>query len=196
MRTRELAVSGAHVFEPEIYRDRRGSFCSPHQNAAFTGALGRQMFPVAQVSTSRSQRGVVRGIHFTAGPDSMAKYVLCTGGRALDVVIDLRLGSPTFGRHDRVELSPDTGAALYLPPGVGHLFVALGNDTTMVYLLSAAYRADRERAVHPLDPALGLDLPTGLEPVLSDRDQDAPALAAARAAGLLPDYAELHGGEW
>ncbi|MEU3950504.1 dTDP-4-dehydrorhamnose 3,5-epimerase [Streptomyces sp. NPDC029526] len=194
MRTRELAVFGAHVFEPEIFHDRRGSFCSPHQNPAYTGALGRPLFPVAQVSTSRSRRGVVRGIHFTATPGSMAKYVLCTGGRAWDVVVDLRLGSPTFGRHDRVELSPDTGTALYLPPGVGHLFVALEDDTTMVYLLSATYRADKERAVHPLDPALGLDLPTGLEPVLSDRDQDAPTLAAARGAGLLPDYAALQGG--
>ncbi|MFD5488408.1 MULTISPECIES: dTDP-4-dehydrorhamnose 3,5-epimerase family protein [Streptomyces] len=190
MKVRELAVEGAYAFEPEAFHDERGSFRSPHQEAAFGAALGGPLFPVAQVSTSRSRRGVVRGVHYTATPGSMAKYVLCTGGRALDVVVDLRLGSPTFGRSERVELSPEAGTALYLPPGVGHLFAALEEDTVMVYLLSAAYRADKERAVHPLDPALGLQLPGGHDPVLSERDRVAPTLAAAREAGLLPSYAD------
>ncbi|MER5873462.1 dTDP-4-dehydrorhamnose 3,5-epimerase family protein [Streptomyces sp. NPDC002044] len=190
MKVRELAVAGAYEFTPDVFHDDRGSFASPHQEEAFAAALGRPLFPVAQVSSSRSRRGVVRGVHFTALPGSMAKYVYCAGGRALDHVIDVREGSPTYGRSEAVELSPAAGTALYLPPGVGHLFVALEDETVMVYLLSAAYRADKERAVHPLDPALGLDLPAGLAPVLSDRDRDAPTLEAARAAGLLPRYAD------
>ncbi|MCP3759039.1 dTDP-4-dehydrorhamnose 3,5-epimerase family protein [Streptomyces sp. TBY4] len=188
MKVRPLAVEGAYVFEPEVFHDERGSFRSPHQEAAFGAALGGPLFPVAQVSTSRSRRGVVRGVHFTATPDSMAKYVLCTGGRALDLVVDVRVGSPTFGRSERVELSPEAGTALYLPPGVGHLFAAQEEDTVMVYLLSAAYRADKERAVHPLDPELGLELPAGSGRLLSERDRSAPTLAAARAEGLLPRY--------
>ncbi|MEU9164278.1 dTDP-4-dehydrorhamnose 3,5-epimerase family protein [Streptomyces sp. NPDC048424] len=194
MKVRELGVDGAYVFEPEVFHDERGSFRSPHQEAAFGAALGGPLFPVAQVSTSRSHRGVVRGVHFTATPGSMAKYVLCTGGRALDVVVDVRLGSPTFGHCERVELSPEAGTALYLPPGVGHLFTALEDDTVMVYLLSAAYRADKERAVHPLDPELDLELPDGPASVLSERDRSAPTLAEARARGLLPRYSDCVAG--
>ncbi|NXY97070.1 dTDP-4-dehydrorhamnose 3,5-epimerase family protein, partial [Streptomyces sp. BR123] len=190
MKVRELGIDGAYAFEPEVFHDERGSFRSPHQEAAFGEALGRPLFPVAQVSTSVSRRGVVRGVHFTAAPGSMAKYVVCAGGRALDVVVDLRIGSPTYGQSRQVELDPEAGTALYLPPGVGHLFAALEDDTVMVYLLSAAYRADRERAVHPLDPELGLDLPPGVEWVLSQRDRSAPSLAAARVGGLLPQYAD------
>ncbi|WP_411153193.1 dTDP-4-dehydrorhamnose 3,5-epimerase family protein [Streptomyces sp. A30] len=190
MKVRELGIDGAYAFEPEVFHDERGSFRSPYQEAVYGAALGRPLFPVAQVSTSSSRRWVVRGVHFTATPGSMAKYVLCTGGRALDVVVDVRLGSPTFGRSERVELSPEAGTALYLPPGVGHLFTALEDDTVMVYLLSAAYRADKERAVHPLDPELGLELPGGHARVLSERDRSAPTLAEARARGLLPWYAD------
>ncbi|MEW2636371.1 dTDP-4-dehydrorhamnose 3,5-epimerase family protein [Streptomyces sp. NPDC048389] len=190
MKVRELGIDGAYAFEPEVFHDERGSFRSPYQEAVYGAALGRPLFPVVQVSTSSSRRRAVRGVHFTATPGSMAKYVLCTGGRALDVVVDVRLGSPTFGRSERVELSPEAGTALYLPPGVGHLFTALEDDTVMVYLLSAAYRADKERAVNPLDPELGLELPGGHARVLSERDRSAPTLAEARDRGLLPRYAD------
>lgn len=188
MRARRLAVTGAWAFTPDVFADERGAFCSPLQERAVAEALGGPLFPVAQGSVSRSRRGVVRGVHFTALPGSMAKYVTCVAGRALDVVVDLRVGSPTFGRAEAVELSPAEGTALYLPAGVGHLFVARADDTVMSYLLSASYVAEKERAVHPLDPALGLDLPADVEPILSDRDRAAPTLAQARAAGLLPEY--------
>ncbi|MFJ8535837.1 dTDP-4-dehydrorhamnose 3,5-epimerase family protein [Streptomyces sp. NPDC093591] len=188
MKVRELSIPGAYAFTPEVFHDDRGAFTSPFHEDAFGETLGRPLFPVAQASTSRSRRGVVRGVHFTALPGSMAKYVQCAGGRALDFVIDVRAGSPTFGRSEAVELAADEGTALYLPIGVGHLFVALEDDTTMVYLLSAAYRAEKERAVHPLDPQLSLELPAGLELSMSERDRTAPTLADALAQGLLPDY--------
>ena len=188
MRARALAVEGASVFTPDVFDDPRGVFASPFQGSAFEDAVGESLFPVVQASTSTSRRGVVRGVHYTLSAASMAKYAFCTGGRALDVVVDLRVGSPTFGASDSVELSPETFSAVYLPPRVGHLFVALEEQTTMVYLLSAGYAAEYERAVHPLDPALGLSLPGDLKPILSERDTDAPDLAAARSQGLLPDY--------
>ncbi|AWL41296.1 MULTISPECIES: dTDP-4-dehydrorhamnose 3,5-epimerase family protein [unclassified Streptomyces] len=188
MKVRELGIAGAYAFTPEVFHDERGSFCSPLQEIPLGDAVGRAPFPVAQASTSRSRRGVVRGVHFTALPRSMAKYVQCVAGRALDLVVDVRVGSPTFGRSEAVELSPSEPTALYLPVGVGHLFVALEEDTVMVYLLSTSYRADRERALHPLDPDLGLALPAGLDPLMSARDREAPSLAAALAAGLLPEY--------
>ena len=188
MRSRPLAVESAAVFTPDVFGDPRGVFASPFQEPAFEDALGEPLFRVAQASSSMSHRGVIRGVHYTLSPASMAKYAFCTGGRALDVVVDVRVGSPTFGVSDSVELSPDTFSAVYLPPGVGHLFVALEDHTTMVYLLSAGYVAEYERAVHPLDPALGLPIPPGLDPVLSERDAQAPDLATALEQGMLPDY--------
>ncbi|MFF8828524.1 dTDP-4-dehydrorhamnose 3,5-epimerase family protein [Streptomyces sp. NPDC015131] len=190
MKARELAVEGAFAFTPEVFHDDRGMFLSPHQEAAFTGAVGRPLFPVAQCSYSVSRRGVVRGVHFTATPPGMAKYAYCTRGTALDVVVDTRVGSPTFGCWDSVVLDTRECQAVLLPVGVGHLFVALEDDTTVAYLLSTAYAAEREHAISPLDPALGLPIPEGITPVLSERDRAAPTLAEAERAGLLPRYEE------
>lgn len=188
MKARQLAVEGAYVFTPDVFYDDRGLFLSPYQETAFTEAVGRPLFPVAQASRSLSRRGVVRGVHFTATPPGMAKYAYCTRGSALDVVVDTRVGSPTFGSWDSVVLDRHECRAVYLPVGVGHLFVALEDDTDVSYLLSAEYAAERERAVSPLDPALALPLPKDIEPVLSARDLAAPTLAEAAAAGLLPRY--------
>ncbi|RCV50837.1 dTDP-4-dehydrorhamnose 3,5-epimerase family protein [Marinitenerispora sediminis] len=188
MRVRRLGVEGALEFTPEVFRDDRGAFTSPLQRHAFARAAGRPPFPVAQTSHSRSRRGTVRGVHYTRTPPGTAKYVCCLAGRALDLVIDLREGSPTFGRCEAVPLDGEGSRALYLPVGVGHAFVALEDGTLMSYLMSAEYAPEHELAVRPLDPALGLPLPDGLDPLLSDRDCGAPTLAEARERGLLPEY--------
>ncbi len=189
MKAQELSIEGVFTFTPKTFPDPRGVFSSPFQEDAFTTALGGPLFAVSQVSTTRSRRGVVRGVHFTALPGSMAKYVYCTHGRALDVAVDIRSGSPSFGRAESVELSGATMNALYLPSGIGHLFIALEEDTTMVYLMSASYVAEKECAVDPLDPELDLPIPRGLDLILSERDQTAPTLEIAKANELLPDYA-------
>jgi epimerase EvaD len=189
VRSRELAVSGAVVFTPEVFADGRGSFVSPLQQAAILDAAGLPAFPAAQVSYSTSGRGVVRGVHFTRTPPGCAKYVYVPHGRALDIVVDLRVGSPTFGRWDSVVLDAHEPMAVYLPVGVGHAFVANVDQTVMCYLLSTAYDADNELAVSVFDPALGLPVPIDVIPTVSTRDSSAPTLDQARAAGLLPDYA-------
>ncbi|MCO1574620.1 dTDP-4-dehydrorhamnose 3,5-epimerase [Crossiella sp. SN42] len=190
MRTHRLAVTGAHLFVPETHLDDRGSFVSPFQEPAFRAAVGTALFPVAQTNISESRRGVLRGIHFTRTPPGTAKYVSCVRGRALDVVVDLRIGSPTFGRWDAVELDGTTAGAVYLPLGVGHAFLALAEGTVMSYLMSGGYVAEHELAVSATDPELGLPLPHGIELVRSARDRAAPTLARARAAGLLPRYTD------
>lgn len=144
---------------------------------------------MAQTNHSRSRRGVVRGVHFTATPPGTAKYVYCARGRALDIVVDIRVGSPTFGRWDAVLLDQRDFRSVYLPVGVGHAFVALEEDTVVSYLLSRAYVPEHELALSALDPALGLPIPDDTPPLLSDRDQAAPTLAEAGERGLLPDYA-------
>ncbi len=193
-RARALRVSGAYAFTPRVYEDARGSFHSPLEADAFAAAVGHPPFPVAQVSLSTSRRGVVRGIHYCATPPGLAQYVYCPRGRALDFVVDVRVGSPTFGRWDVIELGPE-GRATYLPVGVGHAMVALEDETVMAYLLSGGYAPASERFLNPLDPALGLPIPAQPTPVVSDRDRGAPTLAEAEARGLLPDHAACLGSE-
>ncbi|MGH3450350.1 MAG: dTDP-4-dehydrorhamnose 3,5-epimerase family protein, partial [Haloechinothrix sp.] len=143
---------------------------------------------VAQTNHSVSRRGVIRGVHFADTPPGQAKYVYCPRGALLDVVVDVRAGSPTFGAWDAVRLDDKDFRAVYLAEGLGHAFVALAEDTVMAYLCSTAYNPVAEHGITPLDPALGLPWPTDLEPVLSQKDADAPTLAEAAAAGALPRY--------
>lgn len=189
MQIRKLKIEGAVEFTPDVFPDDRGYFLSSFEEPEFTGALGHPLFPVAQISYSLSRRGVVRGVHFTATPPGTAKYVYCPRGRVLDVLVDLRTGSPTFGQWDSADLGGADHRAVYIPVGLGHMFIVLEDDTMMNYTLSGGYVAENELAVSPLDPALGLPLPEGIDPVLSERDRDAPTLAEAQAAGLLPEYA-------
>jgi len=187
MRTRALAVAGAFEFTPEVHSDDRGLFVSPLQQSAFVAAVGHG-FTVAQTNHSRSAKGVLRGIHFTTTPPGQAKYVYCARGRAMDVVVDIRVGSPTFGRWDIVYMDPHTFRAAYFPVGVGHAFLALEDDTVMSYLVSSAYRAELEQAIDPFDRSLGVPWPSGMEFVVSGRDRAAPDLAQTEAAGGLPQY--------
>lgn len=184
----ELTVGGAFAVSTPAFPDDRGVFLSPLLASAFADTAGRPFFPLAQASYSVSRRGVVRGVHFTATPPGCAKYVYCPQGRALDIVVDLRVGSPTFGRYDGIVLDREHCPAVYFPVGVGHLFVALEDDTVMNYLLSQEYRPENELAVSAFDPDLGLPIPDDIDPIMSPRDRDAPTLAEALAAGILPDY--------
>jgi 5-epimerase len=187
MQVRELAIAGAFEFTPDIHTDQRGLFVAPYQEAAFAAAVGHS-FSAAQLNYSRSARGVVRGLHFTRTPPGQSKYVYCAGGHAVDVMLDTRVGSPTFGQWNSVELGNGSFRAVYFPLGVAHSFVALQDDTVMAYMVSSGYVAEQELAIHPLDEALGLPWPKDITPILSPRDRAAPTLAEALAAGLLPRY--------
>jgi dTDP-4-dehydrorhamnose 3,5-epimerase len=123
-------------------------------------------------------------------PPGQAKYVTCLRGSVLDVVVDIRTGSPTFGRSAVIRLDDRTRRAVYVAEGLGHGFLALSDEAVVVYLMSEPYAPDREHGVHPLDPALGIEWPRDIEPVLSPKDAAAPSLAEAERAGLLPSYAD------
>jgi 5-epimerase len=187
MDARGLAVRDAYEFIPQVYRDTRGQFVAPYQEAVFRQTLGHSLI-VAQTNHSVSRRGTIRGVHFAETPPGQAKYVYCPRGVLLDVVVDVRVGSPTFGRWVAIRLDSNTFRAVYLAEGLGHAFIALEEGTTMTYLCSTGYSPSREHGITPLDPALGLPWPAELEPVLSDKDSSAPTLAEAERAGLLPDY--------
>lgn len=192
---RELGVEGAYEITPQVFNDERGYFLSPYQERDFLPYSGHALFPLVQSSFNRSRRGVVRGIHFTAVPPGTAKYVFSPWGRALDVVVDLRVGSPTYATWDSVVLDQHSFRAVYLPVGVGHMTVALEDDTIISYLLSTEYVLEHELAVSALDPRLRLPIPPDLDPLLSERDREAPSLDEAERAGILPDYATSMGKE-
>lgn len=182
-----MKIAGALHFAPRTFADPRGFLASPYQETAFREATGHSLFPVRQTNHSSSRRGVVRGVHFTTTPPGMAKYVHCSHGRALDIVVDVRVGSPTFGEWEAVELSAESPGGIYLPVGLGHAFVAL-DDTVITYLLSEQYAAGNEQAVSVLDPDLGLPVTDGAGLVLSERDRAAVTLAEAAEQGLLPGF--------
>lgn len=182
-----MAVDGAWVFTPTVWRDDRGAFLESFQGAGFAAAVGHPLF-VAQVNTSVSRRGTLRGVHFADVPPGQAKYVTCTRGAVLDVAIDIRTGSPSFGRWDAVQLDDQERRAIYLAEGLGHAFLALTDDATVSYLCSQPYRPGAEHGIDPLDPALGLPWPSDVEVLLSDKDAAAPSLDTAAADGLLPTY--------
>ncbi|MFB9428698.1 dTDP-4-dehydrorhamnose 3,5-epimerase family protein [Streptoalloteichus tenebrarius] len=187
MQVRELTISGAYEFTPPTFPDNRGMFTAPYQEPAFVAAVGHPL-RVAQTNHSVSRRGTIRGIHFADVPPGQAKYVYCPRGALLDVVVDVRVGSPTFGRWEAVRLDGAECRSLYLAEGLGHAFIALEDDTVMAYLCSEGYNPAAEHGTNPLDPALELPWPADLEPVLSEKDRTAPTLAEAADAGLLPRY--------
>ncbi|MGX9888154.1 dTDP-4-dehydrorhamnose 3,5-epimerase [Streptomyces sp. NPDC002276] len=186
---RALGIEGAWVLEPKVFPDDRGSFHEWYRGEEFREATGYDL-DLAQANCSVSRRGVVRGVHFSDVPPSQAKYVKCVRGTVLDVIVDIRVGSPTFGRWEAVRLDDDSNHAVFLAEGLGHAFMALTDDATVVYLCSTGYSPGREHGINPLDPALGIDWPEGFEPVLSEKDAEAPTLAEAEQSGLLPSYAD------
>ncbi|APU17283.1 MULTISPECIES: dTDP-4-dehydrorhamnose 3,5-epimerase family protein [Actinoalloteichus] len=187
MRVRELSIDGIFEFIPRKFPDSRGSFAAPYQEDVFTEAVGHPL-RLGQANNSVSRRGAIRGVHFADVPPGQAKFVYCTRGSILDVAVDLRVGSPTFGHHDTVRLDAESSNSVYLPEGIGHALLALDDDTVVSYLCSEGYRPGHEHGVNPLDPELKLPWPSDIPLLLSDKDRDAPSLNEALAAGLLPDH--------
>ncbi|MEW9534408.1 dTDP-4-dehydrorhamnose 3,5-epimerase family protein [Microbispora sp. NPDC049125] len=185
----ELPISDAYVFTPTLHGDERGAFLEWYKADLFAREIGHPL-NLAQANCSISRRGVLRGVHYADVPVGQAKYVTCLTGSALDVIVDLRVGSPTFGRWEVVELDETTRKGVYLAEGLGHAFLATSDQVTCVYLCSEPYRPAKEHGVDPLDPELGIAWPEGVEPVLSPKDAEAPSLAEALSLGLLPDYGE------
>ena len=184
-----LGIEGAWVYEPQVHSDDRGSFAEAFRGAEFAADLGYRL-DIAQVNCSVSRRGVIRGIHYADVPPGQAKYVTCVAGAILDVIVDLRTDSPSFGKWEAVRLDAETRRAVFLAEGLGHAFTALTDGATALYLCSTPYAPGREHGVHPLDPAIGISWPTDEDwaPVLSEKDAAAPTLEEALRSGQLPRY--------
>jgi dTDP-4-dehydrorhamnose 3,5-epimerase len=183
----ELGFDGAWIFKPQIHRDARGSFLEWFRGVEFAARAGHDL-GLAQANCSVSRRGVLRGVHYADVPPGQAKYVTCVSGEVLDAVVDLRTGSPTFGRWATTRLDDTARHSLYVAEGIGHAFMALSDEAVVIYLCSEPYAPGREHGVHPLDPSIGIAWPAGIDPVLSPKDAAAPSLAEAEKDGLLPAY--------
>jgi dTDP-4-dehydrorhamnose 3,5-epimerase len=184
VKIRPLSIEGAFEVTPVQHSDPRGMFLEWYRFDALEAAVGHPL-ELAQANLSVSARDVVRGIHFSDVPPGQAKYITCVGGAVLDVVVDIREGSPTFGQWEGVVLDDEDRRAVYLAEGLGHGFCALTEQATVTYLCSSTYRPGHEHGIHPLDPALGIIWPTRT-PLLSTKDAAAPTLAQVQATGLLP----------
>jgi dTDP-4-dehydrorhamnose 3,5-epimerase len=194
---RELAVPDAYALDLVPHGDPRGRFTEWYRADVLAGATGFGL-TLAQANHSVSARGVLRGVHYALVPPGQAKYVYCPSGRVLDVIVDIRVGSPTFGVHDAVVLDSDEPRAVYLAEGLGHAFVSLADNSSVTYLVSSGYAPDREFGINPMDAELDLPWPKDIEFSFSAKDQAAPSLAEAKEKGLLPTieqctarYAEL-----
>jgi dTDP-4-dehydrorhamnose 3,5-epimerase len=185
---RELGIAGAVAFTPRQFPDDRGLFTEWYRFDTLADAIGHPL-DLRQANLSVSAKGVVRGIHFADLPPSQAKYVTVPHGAIIDFVVDIRVGSPTFGQWEAVRLDSVDRCALYVAEGLGHCFVALEEGTVVTYLTSDVFRPEREHAITPLDESIGLELPFSREELrLSPKDVAAPTLAEAERLGLLPRW--------
>lgn len=190
MGLRELSVPGAWEITPQVHRDERGTFTEWFTESAF-GAMTGHRFDLRQANCSVSAAGVLRGLHFAQLPPGQAKYVTCVRGAVFDVVVDIRVGSPTYGQWDSVLLDDVNRRSIYLSEGLAHGFLALEDQSTVMYLCSSPYAPQREHTIAATDPAIGIEWPLpAAQLLLSGRDAEAPSLAEVRESGLLPTWDE------
>jgi dTDP-4-dehydrorhamnose 3,5-epimerase len=177
-------LDGPLLLQPKAFPDDRGFFCETYRANDLADLGITEAF--VQDNHSRSSRGVVRGMHFQIG-DGCSKLVRAGRGTIVDILVDLRRSSPTYGEWEAFELSDETMRMLYVPVGFGHGFCVMSDVADVLYKQSAYYSADVERGISFLDPAVGIEwpVPDG-ERVFSERDANAPTLEKF-AAGELPD---------
>lgn len=174
MNIETYAIDGLILIKPSVYSDDRGYFLETFNLNRFRNATGLDVNFV-QDNESLSQKGVLRGLHFQVAPYAQGKLVRVVSGEVLDVAVDLRRGSPTFGQHQSVRLSGKNKHQFYIPPGFAHGFAVLAPDTVFSYKCTAYYHPDSERSLRWNDPALGIDWLLDY-PVLSEKDRNAPNL--------------------
>jgi dTDP-4-dehydrorhamnose 3,5-epimerase len=171
-----LAIPDVVLIEPKRIGDARGSFTETFRQDRFTAEIGPVVF--VQDNQSRSaQKGTIRGLHFQREPRAQGKLVRAISGAVLDVVVDIRAGSPSFGRFEAVELSAGNGRQLWIPPGFLHGFCTLTNDVELAYKVTDYYSPEHDAGVRWDDPDIAVPWPVdAAEAVLSDKDRKAPLL--------------------
>ena len=178
MRVIDTPLVDIKIIEPVIFEDARGFFFESFNQSRFEAAIGRRV-DFVQSNHSRSRIGVVRGMHYQVAPHAQAKLIRVARGAAYDVAVDLRCGSSTFGQWTGTLLSAENRRQLWIPEGFAHGFMAVADDTEVLYQTTGLWVRDAERAIAWDDPALGIRWPEVGSPLLSDKD------AAAARFGTL-----------
>ena len=186
MKAKPLEISGAWEVELKKFDDSRGFFFESFRSDFSHDTFGRK-FTVKQTNTSVSAKGAVRGIHYALVPPSQAKYVQCQKGSIMDYVIDIRIGSPTFGKSLSIELDSDTPRAIFIEEGLAHAFVALEDETVVTYLVNENFNPEREKGINPFDKELAINWPK-MDLLLSEKDKTAISLTKAKELDLLPSF--------
>ena len=184
MKTTALKISGSWIIEFQKFEDNSGYFYESFKEEDFRKQIGRQL-SIKQTNTSSSSKGSVRGIHYALVPPSQAKLVQCQRGSIKDYVIDIRVGSPTFGEFEEIDLSENSPTAIFIEEGLAHAFVALENNTIVTYYVSEKFNPEREKGINPFDKTLNVKWPD-LELILSEKDKSAISLEESKTQGLLP----------
>jgi dTDP-4-dehydrorhamnose 3,5-epimerase len=188
MSLQEFSIVGAYVSTHSVFPDERGLFREWFKAEEISSIDGN--FSVQQANYSKSNQWVIRGIHYSLAPQGQSKVVTCASGKIVDVLVDLRLGSPSYLRIEYLELSEDSGKVVFIPSGVGHGFIVESESAAVVYLTSSGYAPGYEKAISPTDPELGINwpIPIGELGIISKADTGAPSLAQAKKFGELPNF--------
>ena len=166
----ETEIPGVYLLEPRVFEDARGYFMETWREEDFNRAMGREVHFV-QDNQSMSSRGVLRGLHYQRGADSQAKLVRVLQGTVVDVAVDLRKDSPTFGRHVMVELSAENKRQLFIPRGFAHGFQVVSETAVFTYKVDNRYAPESECSIRFDDPSIGIEWPIqGNDVVLSEKD--------------------------
>ncbi|MDY5767915.1 MAG: dTDP-4-dehydrorhamnose 3,5-epimerase [Alloprevotella sp.] len=166
----ETEIPGVYILEPRVFEDARGYFMETWREEDFNRAMGREVHFV-QDNQSMSSRGVLRGLHYQRGADSQAKLVRVLQGTVVDVAVDLRKDSPTFGRHVMVELSAENKRQLFIPRGFAHGFQVVSETAVFTYKVDNRYAPESECSIRFDDPSIGIEWPIqGNDVVLSEKD--------------------------
>lgn len=171
MKITPLEIKGAWLIENQVFPDSRGIFREWFKAESLVNH-GLPEFQVRQANTSISNKGVIRGIHYSSQENGQAKLVTCTSGSILDVVVDLRPRSADYGMHLAVELHSNQGSSLFISSGLGHAFQALEENTVVTYLLDKEYSPKNEFGLNPIDPEIGVIWPL-LDYQISEKDLNA-----------------------
>ena len=187
MKITPLEIEGVWVAESPIWSDDRGFFREWFKSEDIKNVTGRD-FGIEQANISLSSKGTLRGIHYSIAPRGQAKWVTCVSGAIRDVIVDIRPGSPTFGKWVDIELRGDSGKAVLISEGLGHGFIALEDNTAVAYLVSTLFSPDYEFEINPLDEKIGINWGMqSSELKISDKDIKAPTLQERLTDGKLPN---------
>lgn len=187
MELKELSIAGLYLLESPVWSDNRGYFREWYKQSDFEAS--GVVFPIQQGSLSMSKRGVIRGLHYSLAPEGQAKLVTCMYGELDDVIVDIRVGSPTYGQQELIHLSADEERSVLVPAGAAHGVCITSELAVLTYLLSSPFNAPVELEINPFDKEINVPWAFVGEAVVSEKDAAAPSLAQRRSANELPIYA-------